>query len=357
MRHSNLQFYYFKENLQIKSKLEALEYEKIKKKECTFFYNDHIYSHLNWKKEPDGSLFFHYKNQAERLRDVYDYLILCYSGGIDSTNILETFFYNNIKLDKILSIGSFSQDSFKGDDTNRNGEIYYNVIPYIEHLGLKNILQIVDYTKYFSDLKKLSLLENKENWIEKTGSWFSPHHWFWRDLICLTVPEDMKKKRVGIIFGRDKPVLDIEDKKYFFRFLDTCCDAYISEGYDPRYDKIDIINFYWDPEYPWILLKQLHIIKKFIEFSNSKQVSIDNYRKVQVIDKIDIHSLVYNLKKPLDFIGKKSSTGIISVRDTYLINKKNSDLYDIYNKGIKKLYNRLGTLEIPGRFTKKYYIN
>jgi hypothetical protein len=44
-----------------------------------------------------------YKERAQQLRDSYDYLILAYSGGSDSDNMLKTFLYNNIKIDEIWS--------------------------------------------------------------------------------------------------------------------------------------------------------------------------------------------------------------------------------------------------------------
>ena len=42
-----------------------------------------------------------YKQRALQLRDKYDYLILAYSGGADSDNILKVFQQNNIYLDEV----------------------------------------------------------------------------------------------------------------------------------------------------------------------------------------------------------------------------------------------------------------
>jgi len=48
------------------------------------------------------SLDFLYALRARQLREKYDYLVLYFSGGADSTNILKTFIDNNIFLDEIV---------------------------------------------------------------------------------------------------------------------------------------------------------------------------------------------------------------------------------------------------------------
>lgn len=42
-----------------------------------------------------------YKQRAQQLRDTYDYIILYFSGGADSYNVLRSFIDNNIKLDEV----------------------------------------------------------------------------------------------------------------------------------------------------------------------------------------------------------------------------------------------------------------
>ncbi len=351
MNNQHNTFYYFNDNTIIESKLIALEYEKITQKECKFFYHDTTYDSLNWKIEPVGSLQTHYINQAQRLRDNYDYLILCYSGGIDSTNILETYYYNNIKLDKIISAGSFSQDSFYGNDGNKNGEIYHNVFPYIRHLNLENIFQVFDYTKEFYNISNFNLFKSPD-WIEKTGSWFSPNNWIWSRIHSYVVPKEYKNKKVAIIFGRDKPVLYVENQKYFFKFMDAVINSY---GFFKGQDDIDVINFYWDPGYPDILLKQLHILKKFYDHSNNKKTLI-NANQTQIIGNTEITKLIYDLKFPLTHISPKSPSKVVSLRDNFLIQNKNSDVYEIFSRGVRDINSRINTLQIKPTFSKEYHI-
>ena len=148
-------FYYCSDGAKFFSKIEAIEYSNQSFLPLYFYYYDHIYDKLDWSIEPPHSLEYYYVEQAKRIRDKYDYVILCYSGGYDSTNILETFRYNNIKLDKIVVAGAFDQDTIDMSDENHNGEIYHNAIPYVKELGLESILQVVDYTKLFDNTKKI----------------------------------------------------------------------------------------------------------------------------------------------------------------------------------------------------------
>lgn len=352
MNNSHNIHYYFSDNTKIDSKIIALEYEKIKKETSILYYHDEFYDNVNWKIEPNNTLSYYYLEQAKKIRDEYNYIILCYSGGIDSTNILETFFYNKIKLDKIITLGAISQDDFFGSDQNHNGELYYNVFPYIKKLGLENIFQVIDYTDFFVDLQ--SPMFATPDWINNVGNWFSPNLWIWRDLHKYVIPEHLKKQKVAIIFGRDKPILNRDEQGYYFNFPDVILNTY---GFSKGSENVDIINFYWDPTFPEILIKQLHILKKFKTLNQHINLIPHTSCKSNSHNNLEIGKLIYDLKNPLNFISPKSSSTIFSLRDSYLINKKNSKIYEIYSKGIKSLFGRLNTLNIAHRFSRKYYIS
>jgi hypothetical protein len=338
-------YYYTDDGSRFDSKILAIKYAKAKKQSVKFYYYDHIYKNLDWTQEPAQSLPGLYKEQALRIRDNYDYIILCYSGGYDSTNILETFYYNNIKLDKIISVGAFSKDSSFGVDENHNGEIYHNVYPYIKELGLESIFETYDYTKLFDKLDNLSITEYGSEWFHKTGSWFSPHNWFWRDIHKFVIPKSIVGKRVAIIFGKDKPNLfysqECADRYNMergqlncFYFRDTPVNAYGNVYNTLEYD---LINFYWDPAFPQILLKQVNILANYYQNSISKISSYNRVSDSQIIGNSTVSNLVYSLKKPILFKSPKSPSNILSLRDQYVKNSKDSDLYKFYFSGINNL--------------------
>ena len=353
--------HYYTEDGQIfTSKLKAIQYSKMNNRQLNFYYCDDFYSQLNWKIEPTQSLPQLYKEQAQRIRDNYDYVILAYSGGQDSTNILETFYYNNIKLDKILVVGAFSQDSYSGVDENHNGELYHNAFPYLKDLGLENITQVCDYTEYFDKIDNFTITKYHNEWVDFIGPWFSPHHWFWRDMEKFVVPSNFQNKRVATIFGIDKPILDYDHERgpagksvlTGFRFRDTACCDY--GQYDKQTEKsnYDRINFYWDPNFPQILIKQLHVIKRVydIEYTNSYDPVIGS----QYLSGMSTDQIVYDLKRPLSFKSPKSKTNIISLRDNYLMNKKDSRVYSIFSSGLERIYKTIDRNTLT-TVTSKFY--
>ena len=354
-------YYYSTDGTKFTSKIKALEYATLHNQVINFYYYDDIYSKLNWKEEPCNTLDYYYLEQAQRIRDEYDYVILAFSGGYDSSNILETFYFNNIKIDKIITVGALSQDSTTGVDENHNGELYHNVFPYIKELGLESILEVYDYTKYFSNLNNFSISSYGNDWVDNIGCWYSPHNWFWRDIEKFVVPKAWQNKKVAIVFGKDKPCLFYgptgspstilpsgRAMLNGYQFRDTPVMSY---GNSTGLDSCDRINFYWDPKSPNILLKQLHVLNKVYqtEYTSNYLPEVG----VQVLSGTSIDSIIYNLRRPILFKSPKSKDNILSLRDKYLTSKKNSDIFDVYSAGLDNIQTRIGLsklIAIPSRF-------
>lgn len=334
-------FYYSEDKRTFQNRIEAIRYGLKYNKRIFFHYYDDVYSKINWTIEPPESLDFYYKQQAQRIRDEYDYVILLYSGGYDSTNILETFYYNNIKIDKIVTTGGFSQDSHSDTDQNHNLEVYRNAFPYLKTLGLDSITQIIDYTTLYGDVKNFSIYEMGENWIEKTGARYSPMHFFWRDLDRYVVPKEQQDKKIAIIWGTDKPCVWEENGKKVYYFLDTPITSYSRFHNKKRFD-VTNINFYWDPNYPLILLKQLHTLKNYEGNHHSHKKIVD---------------LVYNFKQPLVYKSIKSPMPLIAIRDTFLLSKRNSEIFDFYKMGIQQISDIAHLNQMRNIQTKRYFLD
>ena len=69
--------------------------------DAVFCFNETVFKLIDWTVEPSQSLKELYVERCQQLRDKYDYLILSYSGGADSHEILYTFLENNIFIDEI----------------------------------------------------------------------------------------------------------------------------------------------------------------------------------------------------------------------------------------------------------------
>lgn len=336
--------YYFNDGISFASKVKAIAYGNSINEDPKLYYFDEIYDKVVWNAEPYHSLPELYKMQAQRIRDTYDKVILCYSGGADSTCILETFHYNNIGLDKIVTVGALSQDSHSMVDENHNGELYHNVFPYIDELGLQSITEVIDYTTYFDNVNNFSITQYSTDWIDYTGAWFSPHNWFWRDIEKHIIPTSWSDKKVAIIFGKDKPCMFLNNNKQGFKFYDGPTTSY---GNVFSVNNSERINFFWDPAFTDILVKQLHIIKRYSALMNKDPTRLTMEER---------DNIVYDLKKPLIFKSPKSPTGVFSLRDMYLLDKKNSDVFSYYKAGMSKMKSMIDLKNITVLYSKFYSI-
>ena len=95
---------YYVKNLAFDSKVDALIYASTCDKTTTveWSFYDEVFSQIDWKVPVNETISDLYKERAMQLREKYDHLSLSYSGGADSTNILQTFIKNNIRLDEIV---------------------------------------------------------------------------------------------------------------------------------------------------------------------------------------------------------------------------------------------------------------
>ena len=236
----------------------------------TFNFNDDIFSAADWKNEPVESITEIYRQRALQLRSKYDHLVLCYSGGSDSTNILHAFLDNNIPIDEIYFYGPFGSNQGKqGKITNGAEymirEIDLVAVPYVQELSKKHKFKVTFY-----------------DWSDDIINSFKDPDWIWTDLNARLSPSALVRnrlhetrphldlseqgKKVGFIYGVDKPKIIIKDDQYYMGFLDLILHGVISNcsaatGNEWDYDEY----FYWTPDMPKLVIKQAHILKNFLE--------------------------------------------------------------------------------------------
>lgn len=355
-------FYYASDGKRFFSKIEALLYQKSTGQQIQYYFHDDVYDKVNWSVEPKLSLPELYKAQAQKLRDKYDYVILCYSGGYDSTQILETFVTNGIKLDKIITVGAFSQDDSSNSDANMNIEAYKNAFPYIQKLGLQSIHEVIDYTKYFANPNQLSLFHYGNDWTNELGNWLSPHHLFWRDIENLVIPSSWKDKKTALVFGIERPYpFEYAEGHYRFAFKDILVTTY---GNKRGTEFCDRVFFYWDVNFPDIVVKQLHVIKNVCEglhlrTKQSREDCLAQVKRVveqpRWVNGRDL-SPIYNIANPLVVKSPKSTDKLLSARDRYFVKATSSTIYDFYSAGINYYKSKLGADQVPPIFTKYYKV-
>jgi hypothetical protein len=237
-------------------------------------YHDQIFGSAQWDLEPPVQLASLYRERALQLREAYDHLVLFYSGGVDSWNILKTFIDNNIRLDEIYMFGAFEAEEKVnpsiGLDTNPG---YYTreiqqSLPLVRRLAEHHRIRVnvYDWTR---DIIKAA---DDPDWFWTAGVRFDPtcmvrsrFHKIFREHNDLL----HKGRRVGFVYGVDKPRLLRDDNTIYFAFLDVI----MTTGTLPTNDILGEYwendeYFYWSPNMPELAIKQSHEVVRWLKTNN-----------------------------------------------------------------------------------------
>src|SRR6185503_12362039 len=155
-------------------------------------------------------------------------------------------------------------------------------------------------------------------------------------------------KKTGVIFGSDKPYVKYDSKGFYSVFLDACVRDYGNFQQDDNFERV---NFYNDGPADQLTIKQAHVVAAFLDHVRQENLNFDGVQYINMISR-----LIYDLKNPLKNISTKSTTHLFSIRDTFLLKNKESEMYKIYQEGIKKLDLPIQTLETVIE-TKRYYLS
>lgn len=336
------------------SKLEAIDMHTKTGIHPHWDFNEAVYSCYDWTTEPTESISELYKQRAQQLRNDYDYIVLMYSGGADSFNVLDTFLSNNIKLDEVASFINY--DATNNKENYLNSEIFKVSVPTVDQL--KDVYpwlthRLIDLTQLTVDF--FNHTQNKFDWIYKLNMAFNPNAASreslplkikeWRDLI------DAGKK-FCILWGHDKPRIAHQDNKFLFRFIDiidNACTVKSIAGEQPYADEL----FYWSPAKPEIVIKQSHLIKNYLNSGDITQLPFVSTEKSDLAFKTvngvkhwlsnhGVHSIIYpNWNINTFSLGKPASL-ILTPRDTWFFNIENENhIKKNWAVGLDKLWKML----------------
>ena len=317
--------------LKLYSKLEAIRLHAATGTSLHWDFNEAVFSSYDWTQEPTEDILELYRDRAQQLRDKYDYIILMYSGGADSTTVLESFILNNIKLDEVASYTNYNATGDK--DNYLNGEIFRVSVPYIEHMReIRPDLKYrhIDLTELTID--KFKDKESSETWIYSINMILNPNAAS-RESLPLKIKDwaDIihSGKKLCILWALDKPRIHHINNKYAFSFIDYIDNGPTVKsmaGKQPYTDEL----FYWTPDKPEIMIKQGHLIKNYLSKDITQLPFISQeksdlaYREVNGIkywiSSHGVHSLIYPKWDIKTFTLGKPHSLILSPRDTWFFN-------------------------------------
>jgi hypothetical protein len=257
------------------NKTEAVTYATKNSFEIHWVFNDNVYSSIDWSIPVEVSLKQLYRIRAQQLRDKYDYVVLHYSGGQDSNNILHSFIDNNIKLDQIvIQVPEPQRKHSVSDSTdwdNYWAEIDYQAIPYLRNLGSK--LDGIKITIQDMSSTPIELLSH-DNWTEK----LLPNASYNLGVIARAMGQYNTTEILDVsergktscqVLGIDKPLVYYDGLNYYAFFADQ--SAYHIQPIDNNmrdlFHASTVEFFYWTPDLPEIVVKQSQVIKQACEIN------------------------------------------------------------------------------------------
>lgn len=253
------------------SKTEALIKAHSTRQRVKFHFNDHIYNTAKWGVEPQESIQQLYLQRALELRDKYDYLIILYSAGSDSTNMIKTFIDNNIKIDHVVSWGC--KNHHWGDLDLPNIEITKagsEIIKKIINMGIKftfdNLLDTETFNKEF----------RTSDWISRSGPTLSIGD-VMKQLVCFQKKEYLeltkKGKKVCFLWGLERVSLNLIRGNYYLNFNDQILKGQAHKSRSSPNYPIQHEYFYSGPDTTSIkiLAKQAHLILNYLEKNFTEQ--------------------------------------------------------------------------------------
>lgn len=272
------------------NKIEALIHASKTKGDLSYCYFDEVFSNINVNNLGNIQLEQLYKARALQLRDSYDYLILNYSGGSDSHNILHTFLTNNIKLDCIFvqwHLQYTNKNFYKVNKDIKTNDNFHSEWD----LTLKKDLEWLstEYPNIKIEIKDWSLQLNENFYkdiIFSSSAGVMPNISRGLKLNTFSDTETEMVDRglsVASIFGVDKPHIVEKDGNYYYYFIDKSCMAQANPN-----NPYGLEYFYISPNMPILTVEQSYRIAKYFKSLKEKQFLIQAKSKRPNLNKLSL---------------------------------------------------------------------
>ena len=272
--------YYLVNGIKTLSKFEAWQLSGGDMANVRFIFNDDMFEKEDWTVEPIEDIQLLYAQRAIQLRKDYDYIVLMYSGGIDSHVMLKTFLENNIQIDEICT---FSNSDVEEKTGKLNQEVFNKAIPFVQTLDLKKLgtkFRHIDIGKLVIDQWSDEFYFENFHHFTHGPQWHVIRSHKFKANIKDHMELNLKGKRVCYIWGHDKPQIFLRNNQYCYKVVDTCVDFGARQYVNQMMLKENFLNFYDEAfyisrEFPKIIIKQCHLlVNKMKEIPKSDTVRL-----------------------------------------------------------------------------------
>lgn len=213
----------------------------------TFNAFSNVFHNYDWSIEPSTPFSKLCDLRAQQLRDQYSYIKLYFSGGADSTTMLNAFLRTNTFIDEIVIWRLSLVNDF---NCFSNSEANDFAIPYIKSLNLpKTKIKILDIGhEYYS-----KLLEGDKFIYTKNNI----------DLRETFIPK-IRGKNFCHLLGDFEPCIIYEDGKWYEQVFDS------NNLVEYKYRSME--GFFTSEHLPELHAKQCHLVKNYLKNINKDAI-------------------------------------------------------------------------------------
>ena len=351
-------------NMNFVNKADALIYATSTNQDVSWDFNPDVFGAIDWTIPIETSLSELYRQRAQQLREQYDYLSLFYSGGVDSTNVLQTFISNNIFLDEIVMYrpSRIANEANIQDTHPKNwfSEIPFAAIPYLQKYmtnsrtkirvididtAIEQFFQDPNLSTYFANIPDYSAQQIGKISINVTDK-------DWQDLY-------LKDVKICHILGKEKPRIFYNNGKYGCDFYDDSVKTafYANEMFSANYSHVvknQIFEpFYWTADLPEIVIKQCQMVKESAQENiESFQRFFPNLSKNNRAKDIEIMKIIYPdnvLEVRSLFTAGKSHRGLMAHNEEWFYRTMGNNVIGQFKDIIS-----FSNSNISDKFFKKY---
>ena len=317
-------------------------------------FNDDIFKKFDWSIEPPGSILDYYYQRARELREKYDYLILNCSGGADSTSMLYAFVNQGLHVDEVFvrhaTAGTkrYEINNRELDAANEFSEFEFAALPLLKWISKVSPTTKITVHDFSLDIINDNLTWD-ENFIHWCGDYITPGcvvrytHASQKDSLNLFD----KGKKVGILFGTDKPKVHVDNKKLYLKFTDRAVHSAIPATVNNGYTNTEVELFYWHPGSMAMVAKQCHLIKHWFNqpYNQRMQYMLNKAWLSNPVNRTAYEALIKSIIYPeydlSTFQVNKPARSTYQEWDYWMADFKNTEGYKTFMRGMTHLYKNI----------------
>ena len=330
--------------------IDAGDYAARTNQRVSYCFHDQVFKNIDWRQPVPFDLSTLYRLRAQQIRQDYDYVIVTYSGGADSQNMLDSFLLNHIHIDEIVIWHDQDITNTKDNRTNR------------EALGvaLSRAQRIVDQDptirlRVLGSKDTITAFHQHQDFDAKLqinqpwgGIMVPQRRGYWKNLIPEYRALVDANKRVAVVWGYDRPIIQYDTVlDRYYTFFEDRAQGYLPTALDLP---IDNVLFYWSEQSPLIPVKMAQVlVEKLRGIPMGFQDSyIGSYNNLSLFDFEDSHhgrkvtrtlsnTWIYPSWNPLTFTdGKCAGNFFVNTElDYWISDRSNEDIVKIWAKNLK----------------------